>query len=201
MTEPSIKHFAFIMLHLILQLSEAVAGSWSSYLPACSLPLHPLSQKTAIVFLLCLEFFCRSVTENKIQLPTSLALSGPFLSHCHVTPSLFSFCSTHTDLLSVHEHQACSHLTAPALAVPSDGNIVTFCLPRSAPLDHLMSAQMALSQRGLPQPHCLKKPPSIVYRPITTFYSPHSPVDLKAVYPFYLQPIFSTGMNAACLCA
>lgn len=27
MTEPSIKHFAYIMLHLILQLSEAVAGS------------------------------------------------------------------------------------------------------------------------------------------------------------------------------
>lgn len=116
MTEPSIKHFAYIMLHLILQLSEAVAGSWSSYLPACSLPLHPLSQKTAIVFLLCLEFFCRSVTENKIQLSTSLALSGPFLSHHHVTPSpvliLFhphwpSLCSWASSLFPSHGSCTC----------------------------------------------------------------------------------------------
>lgn len=195
MTEPSIKHFAYIMLHLILQLSEAVAGSWSSYLYACSPPLHPLSQKTAISSLPCLESFCRSVTGNKIQLSTSLALSGPFLSHHHVTSS---FCSTHTDLLSVHEHQVCSCLTAPALAVPSDGNILSFCLPRPAPPDHLMSAQMSLSQRGLPQPQCLKEPPSVAYQPINTFYSPRSPVDLKAVY---LQPIFHTGMSAGYLCA
>ena len=161
MTEPSIKHFAYIMLHLILQFSEAVAGSWSSYLYACSLPLHLLSRKTAVLSLPCLEFFCRSVTENKIQLSTSLALSGPFLSHHHVTPSpvLILFHPHWPYLCSWTSSLFC--LMAPALAVPSDGNILSFCLPRPAPLDHLMSAQMSLSQRGLPQPHCLKEPPSI----------------------------------------